>query len=198
MKLQIVASLLPLLASAAPTAESAKDAAPEPAFGVMAVRSASPIHFLPMTAASQKFWLGGETSSYCPTPPVPKEDCPPGTDTVFSPGGYALNVMVPGGQRIYVDPTGALRFTQAHSGAIPPGSAIGPFEYTPGDSYGRFTFTGFGADGFMACPAEDDRWQVFAAIQNATVPGGDVGACLGFSAIAPTAQHQGFAAWQYN
>lgn len=107
------------------------------------------------------------------------------------------NVMVPGGQRIFVDPSGALGFTQAHSASIPPGSALGPFEYTPGDSFGHFTFKGFGAKGFMACPAEDNRWQVFAAIQNATVPGGDVSKCLGFSALAPTAKKQGPAAWQY-
>ena len=72
--------LLPLLAAAAPTAPQ------NPAFGVMSARSASPIHLLPMTASGQKFYLGGETSSYCPL----TEGCPPGDQTVFGPGGYGL------------------------------------------------------------------------------------------------------------
>jgi hypothetical protein len=48
----------------------------------------------------------------------------------------------------------------------------------------------------MACPTDDARWQVFAALQNATVPGGDVSACLGFSAIALTYEGD-VPAWQY-
>lgn len=36
-------------------------------YGVVAARSGSPIHFLPMTAADSKFWLGGESRTYCPT-----------------------------------------------------------------------------------------------------------------------------------
>ncbi|KAB8076929.1 hypothetical protein BDV29DRAFT_73087 [Aspergillus leporis] len=187
MKVSLALSLLlPLLAAAAPTAPE------NPPFGVMAGRSASPIHLLAMNAAGQKFWLGGETTSYCPLP----EGCPAGTSTVFSPGGYGLNVMVPGGQQVYVDPSGALSFTQAHSAYIPDGSARGPFNYEPGENFGHYTFNGWGASGFMACPTEDNRWQVFAAIQNATVPKGDVNECLGFSAIAPTAD-QSAAAWQY-
>jgi hypothetical protein len=81
MKVSLALSLLlPLLAAAAPTAPE------NPPFGVMAGRSASPIHLLAMNAAGQKFWLGGETTSYCPLP----EGCPAGTSTVFSPGGYGL------------------------------------------------------------------------------------------------------------
>ncbi|KAB8273009.1 hypothetical protein BDV30DRAFT_211330 [Aspergillus minisclerotigenes] len=189
MKFSMVPSLLlPLLAAAAP-------AAPEnPPFGVMSARSASPIHLLPMTASGQKFYLGGKTQSYCPLPE--SKDCPPGTETVFSPGGYGLNVNVPGGQQVYVDPQGALSFTQAHSAYIPEGSAVGPFTYKPGEQWGYYSFNGWGASGFMACPTEDNRWQVFAAVQNATVPKGNVADCLGFNALAPKAAKEA-AAWQY-
>ncbi|OGM45715.1 IgE-binding protein [Aspergillus bombycis] len=157
MKFSMVPSLLlPLLAAAAPTAPE------NPPFNVMATRSASPIHFLPMTASGQKFYLGGETTSYCPI----SEGCPPGNQTVFAPGGYGLNVMVPGGQQVYVDPNGALSFTQAHSAYIP------------------------------EAPPWDYRWQVFAAVQNATVPKGNVAECLGFNALANKAAPEA-AAWQY-
>ncbi|KAE8152403.1 hypothetical protein BDV25DRAFT_67183 [Aspergillus avenaceus] len=183
MKLSAVSSfLLPLLAAAAE---------PTP-FGVMSSHSASPVHLLPMNAAGQKFWLGGETSSYCPI----SSGCPDGKYTVFAAGGGALDVVVPGGQQVYVDEDGALSFTQAHSAYIPPGSSLGPFEHKPGKPFGYYSFNGWGATGFMACPTEDSRWQVFAAIHNATVPQGNVNDCIGFSALAvPSNATAG--AWQY-
>lgn len=85
MKTFIASLALPLLAAAAPAC-TPPDA--NPPFGVMAVRSASPIHYLQLNAAGQKFWLGGQTSSYCPTEVV--QDCPPGNQTVLAPGGNAL------------------------------------------------------------------------------------------------------------
>lgn len=118
--------------------------------------------------------------------------------------------MVPGGQAIYVAPDGALSFTQAHSAYIPPGSAVTGFSYTPHETeegrgtYGFNGMGGAGAGGFMACPdslgAENPDWQVFAAVQNATVPTGDTADCLGFKAMALTytAPHEdGPVAWQY-
>ncbi|CAG8327267.1 unnamed protein product [Penicillium salamii] len=180
---------LPLLAAAAPASEPTSN----PNFGVMAVRSASPIHYLQMNAAGQKFYLGGETASYCPDQ-VPQ--CPPGKETIFTPGGSSLDVNVPGGQQVYVDPNGALSFTQAHSANIPAGSAIGPFVYSPDKPWAHYSFNGWGASGFMACPTEDSRWQVFAAIKNATVPKGNVEECLGFSALALPYDGD-VPAWQY-
>lgn len=82
MKYILISLALPLLVAAAPVGE------PNPPFTVMAIRSASPIHYMQMNAAGQKFWLGGETTSYCPTQVVP--NCPPGNQTVFAPGGNAL------------------------------------------------------------------------------------------------------------
>jgi hypothetical protein len=147
-----------------------------------------------MNAAGQKFWLGGQTSSYCPT--QVGQNCPPGNQTVLAPGGNSLDVVVPGGQQVYVDPAGALSFTQAHSAYIPPGSSVGNLAYEPGTPWAHYTFNGWGASGLMACPTEDNRWQVFAAIDNATVPSGNVGDCLGFSALA--LPYKGDApAWQY-
>lgn len=107
--------------------------------------------------------------------------------------------MVPGGQQVYVGPQGGLRFTQAHSAFIPRGSSLGPFKYKPesDEPFGQYLFKGWGASGFMACPTKHgDRWQVFAAIQNATVPTGNVNDCLGFFAAAVT--HKGPpSAWEY-
>lgn len=68
----------------------------------------------------------------------------------------------------------------------------------------------------MACPAKQGsstptpspvrrqaapsapRWQVFAALQNATVPSGNVGDCLGFDALAvPVNVTSDQLAWEY-
>lgn len=55
----------------------------------------------------------------------------------------------------------------------------------------------------MTCPNEDRRWQVFAAVQNASVPSGNVRDCLGFEAAALPWEGEngedggGAAAWQY-
>ncbi|KAL5363023.1 hypothetical protein BJX96DRAFT_111824 [Aspergillus floccosus] len=175
-------------------------------FGVMASRSASPIHFLPLNARGGHFWLGGKTSSYCPEQVEEMGGvCPPGTETAFF-GERSLAVEVPGGQQVYVDAAGALSFTVPHSGYIPPGSSTGPFEYTPGKPIGHWVYKGQGASGFMACPVpvngtadvqKSPQWQVYAALQNATVPSGSVGDCLGFSAMAISRNGSDFAAWEY-
>lgn len=215
MKFTIPTVALPLLAAAAPITEPAAN----PAFSVMAIRSASSIHYQPLNAAGQKFYLGGKTASYCP---AQVSHCPPGNQTVFAPGGSSLvshnshsspkthilqrttttpannnqDTMVPGGQQVYIDPSGALSFTQAHSANIPQGSSLGPFHYADDEPWAHYSFAGWDATGFMACPAGDNRWQVFAAIQNATVPHGNVDECLGFSAVALTYTGD-VPAWQY-
>ena len=95
-----------------------------------------------------------------------------------------------------MDRTGALSFTQAHSASIPQDSYVGGLSYDSGNPWSHFGFNGWGASGFMACPTEDNRWQVFAAMQNATVPSGNVSDCLGFDAIALTYSGS-IPAWQY-
>ncbi|KAI2787260.1 hypothetical protein POX_f07623 [Penicillium oxalicum] len=189
-------------------------------YGVVAARSGSPIHFLPMTAADSKFWLGGESRTYCPTL-VP--NCAQRTNETVLFGERGLDVIVPGGQALYVDRTGALSFTRPHSSYIPPGSSVGPFKVHPGRNFGTWTYKGQGASGFMACPApastnstmasgrrrlsrqqggsvsvQHSRWQVFAALRNATVPTGNVDDCLGFEALAiKTNLTSDELAWEY-
>jgi hypothetical protein len=48
----------------------------------------------------------------------------------------------------------------------------------------------------MACPAGGDSWQVFANLNNATVPQGNVSQCLSFDALAIDST-QNYAAWEY-
>ncbi|KAJ5100568.1 hypothetical protein N7456_006620 [Penicillium angulare] len=203
MKISALLSLVPLVAALPGSrvgSTKTKDA--NGAFGVIAARSGSPIHFLPLTASGSHFFLGGESSTYCPSEVVP--GCSRRTNDTIIYGQSALDVVVPGGQAIYVDRSGALSFTTPHSGYMPAGSSSGPFVYTPGNSQnplGSWTYNGEGASGFMACPVPRAQptgnsaarraassaaptWQVYAALQNATVPTGKVNDCLGFDALA--------------
>lgn len=108
---------------------------------------------------------------------------------------YKQSVNVPGGQRVYVAPTGELGFTQAHSGYIPPGSLLGPFEYDQGFPFGRYSFDG---RTFLACPSgnEDPSWQVYVDIQNAIVPTRNIDDCRPFRAVTEVFLSPP-AAWQY-
>jgi hypothetical protein len=208
------------LAAALPGSRTSSSKPSNGPFGVTAARSGSDIHFLPLTASGGHFWLGGKSQTYCPS--SVGASCYKQNDTIIY-GGNALDVIVPGGQQIYVDGTGALSFTVPHSGYIPAGSSTGPFKYSPGQSIGTWTYSGQGASGFMACPvpqaasspsatpsatatplsaarrsAQRSQWKVYAALQNATVPSGQVSDCLGFEALAVslnvTSDHL---AWEY-
>lgn len=107
----------------------------------------------------------------------------------------SLDVSVPGGQQIYVAPTGELGYTTAHSASMPANSGVGPFLYTPQAGVGRVGGLSFQNGGFLACPveSEDNIYQVFAqAYGNQTTYATD---CLGFA--FSTSEWDGAIAWQY-
>ncbi|KGO73251.1 hypothetical protein PITC_002820 [Penicillium italicum] len=213
MKFSALLALTPLVA-ALPGHKQANNS--DAAFSVISARSASPVHLLPLNAAGTYFWLGGHAHTYSPIPGIPNTN-----QTVIT-NGHSLDVEVPGGQAIYVDNKGALRFTSPHSAYEPAGSSNGPFEYIPGTSFGHWNFKGLGASGFMACPTTNGtitngtsnygttnyrrsrrgaaavpQWQVYAALKNATVPLGKVEDCLEFDALAVSVNTTTPAAWEY-
>ncbi|TAQ89301.1 hypothetical protein B7494_g2386 [Chlorociboria aeruginascens] len=75
------------------------------------------------------FWIGKDTASYCPA--VDGIDCDdyPGDSTVLAGGNdtLSLDVVVPGGQQVYVGPDGALGYTLPHSVYMPNGSVTTGF-----------------------------------------------------------------------
>ncbi|OQE34802.1 hypothetical protein PENCOP_c015G07731 [Penicillium coprophilum] len=203
MKFSAILALAPLVA-AIPGSKEPKSS--DAAFSVISARSASPVHLLPLNAAGTYFWLGGHAQTYSPIPGIPDTN-----QTVIA-NSHFLDVEVPGGQAIYIDNKGALRFTSPHSAYEPAGSSDGPFVYTPGSSFGHWSYNGQGASGFMACPTSNNtatyrrsrrgaaaapKWQVFAALKNATVPTGKTGDCLGFDALAVAVNTTTPVAWEY-
>ena len=88
----VLASLLPFLASAKPI-HPRQSTTPTP-FGLIAGRSGSPIHLQTVNANGQRFWIGKDASTYCPSDVV--TDCPPGTSTeLLAADGTASMVTSP-------------------------------------------------------------------------------------------------------
>ncbi|KAL8865251.1 MAG: hypothetical protein Q9174_006987 [Haloplaca sp. 1 TL-2023] len=200
-----VCALIPLaLGSPIEVRNNDTPAPPAPiTFGAIAARSASPIHLQSINANGRAFWIGKNTTTYCPL--KPESNCPPGKDTIFSVGsggGAGLNTVVPGGQSIYVAPNGALGFTQAHSASYPPGSVFQKFTATEGTingALGQFSFEGLGATGFIACPVSKGKgpYQVYANVKgmkDSDVPSGCKNDCLGFNALTAPSDE---VTWQY-
>jgi hypothetical protein len=103
----------------------------------------------PVTAGGQRWTLGGQTSSYCPE--QVGDACPPGNITaiVASEGRAAMDVMVPGGQLVYLDPNWNVGYTQAHSAHIPSGSTVTGFAAYQGGGFVNLNGNGWG---WVACP----------------------------------------------
>jgi hypothetical protein len=165
-------------------------------FSLISSRSGSDIQYAPVTASNQSIWLNKPTGSYCPSNIKPTGGCPPGNTTDFTGGDstLALGTVVPGGQQVYIElETGAVKYTEAHSAAIPEGdiqtgwnlSSINEIQYLANEH-----------GGFIACPAGKDKqgknfWQVFVELECLDFDE----KCLSFEAIASNTT--GADAWQY-
>ncbi|KAI1410679.1 hypothetical protein F5Y13DRAFT_70807 [Hypoxylon sp. FL1857] len=74
-------------------------------------------------AAGQGFYTGTSgPATYCPDNVKP---CPEVQGTLVHAGMTGMAVAVPGGQSIYVAPSGAVEYTRAHSANLPEGSIVG-------------------------------------------------------------------------
>jgi hypothetical protein len=184
----ILVAAFATLAAAAPTARSTSDV-----LGLIATHSGNiNVHLRSINTSGLKFWIGKETTTYCPT-----TNCPNGTYTQLlasadSPS-VSLNVVVPGGQQAYVADDGSLSVTQAHSASTGTNGLRVPFSYTPAASEGTVGQLSFNGNGFVACPSgEESVYQIFAAgYPGFVAPEGCIGVGLATSVVdsAPV--------WQY-
>jgi hypothetical protein len=107
----------------------------------------------------------------------------------------SMSVIVPGGQRAYVAPTGKLQYTVPHSNNIPEGAVLDGFMCT-GDG-GRLTFLD---NDWFACPIgtvegqDEPGYEVYSA---AAFPGYEPVVGCTTIAIQP-AVYTGAAAYEYN
>lgn len=98
------------------------------------------------------------------------------------------HVIVPGGQRFYINALGALAYTRAHSGIIPENSIVGEIQAF---QEGGFIYAAGG--GWYACPAsEPGVYQIFNRLEGVVLDA----ACIGIN-IAVNSLEGGLFAWQY-
>lgn len=153
-------------------------------FTGLAIHSGSDIQYQSLNANDLSFWLGKNTTTYCPEQaglscPSNNKNSPP---TVFSRAAgsntLALSTAVPGGQLVYVDGTGALKLTQAHSGNTGEGATVTGFSVDAETGHVQFE----GQDWF-ACPVgEGDEPGVYGVYAVSKITGTNAGAgCTGFA-----------------
>lgn len=145
---------------------------PQSSFQGLAINSGSPIQFASVSANDENFWLHYKSSAYCP----PGIECSNTTSTLFTGGKDTLNlkVAVPGGQQVYVNDVGALRYTEPHSAAIGVGSSQTGFGVK---NEGQFDYLTYNGDGFLACPTDAEAYLIYVRGASAV---NDDAKCLGF------------------
>jgi len=183
-----VATLLAGTAAATPIAERSTGA-----FGLVALKTGSDLQFASIVANGGQLWIGKETASYCPE--SVGAACPAGNETSFAAGANAnvgMNVIVPGGQQLYISTDYAVSYTTAHSADTHGGKAQG-WVYTaaPEGRVGSLTFPDYG---FLACASPEGP----GIYSIAATPGGTgTGNCTSISLGAVT--YDGApTAWQYS
>jgi hypothetical protein len=95
---------------------------------------------------------------------------------------------------VYVNGTGSIKFTQAHSAGMDAGSTTTGWEYIPAimEGYGQLIYNG--QHGFLACPLGSDGGRDIKAIMNNVIPTG----CDVVNLLVPDAgKTDAPAAWQY-
>ncbi|KAH9900371.1 hypothetical protein F4778DRAFT_781912 [Xylariomycetidae sp. FL2044] len=125
-----------------------------------------------VNATGQAFWAGKPTGVYC-APGTPYSASYPNTTVIRAAAGgggtVGLAVVVPGGQRIYVAPAGALSFTIAHSAYIPEGSYTTGIEVAEGGD--ELLFTAVENSGWYVCGdgSGGEAVQIFALVPAAAI-----------------------------
>lgn len=167
----------------------------------MALRSGSPIHFHSLNAIAGRFYLGGNTTSYCP-PEI--EDCPPGNITVFK-DSCALSSEspdYPSGQTLWNTDNGVIGYD--FSQPRPENAYNCPWYLVASENiaFAATIESMYGAGEFSACPTgADDIWQVMRSSTNVTAlepPQGDASQCLSVDLVALGYNATEYGAWVYS
>ncbi|KAM3081288.1 hypothetical protein ACMFMG_005243 [Clarireedia jacksonii] len=153
----------------------------------------SPFQGLEIVAHNGALWIGKTTTAYCPL----KDNCPTGNSTAFTSNGngnVAMNVVVPGGQQLYISTDYGVKYTAPHSADIHGGKADSWTYSPPGvptpTSVGVLEYPGYG---FLAC-ADPEGEGIYSI--NATPGGTGTGNCT--SIRLGTEAYTGAPVWEYS
>ncbi|KAF3919672.1 hypothetical protein ABW20_dc0105619 [Dactylellina cionopaga] len=140
---------------------------------------------LNMEAFAGYFYMGQKSASVgCSPEDRAANSCPIGGTTrvkIWYAGTASLDVTVAGGQQIYIDNNGTLRYTAPEKLVIPEGSTTTGFKVSQ-DKNGKFVFSNSNGP-ILACPLGGPLYRIFVDIggktlQNENVPGKDKSKCL--------------------
>lgn len=142
--------------------------APAIRFHASTLHSTNPaLNDQPISAHSSYLALRPDATTGCPGTVVPhcasySNATVLALDPSTADAHLGLAAAVPGGQHVYVDPAGALRYTLAHSGHLVEGAVASGFVYdaAAGGLQFRGKAAGGWADGFVACPRQEG-WLLF-------------------------------------
>jgi len=172
-------------------------------FGGLSLATGTAVHLSPIAANGLEFFIGKNTTTYCPEDSVVDCSGVNTNSTIFSyfngQGTVGLDVSVPGGQQVYVTAgnetagqlAGELKFTQAHS-AQTDGPALFDGFTTVYD--GIFQFEG---KDWFACPVDDfnSGYGIWAVSRVAGSNAGE--SCISFQWKVVQVDDSQATAWQY-
>ncbi|KAF2235597.1 hypothetical protein EV356DRAFT_500106 [Viridothelium virens] len=155
-------------------------------------------------ACTSRFWIGDGPCTYCPQNVSRIGQCPPAGQTQLFEGS-AMNVEVPGGQKYYLAPDGALSYTGINVGEIPEGAVLNATAYQ--DGMFIYDEVKYPPSTWMACPKINGTslaggrkptpgvWQVFGILKGVSFQN-RLG-CVGVTLLARAGEKQFVGAWEY-
>ncbi|KAJ5600071.1 hypothetical protein N7450_001138 [Penicillium hetheringtonii] len=173
-------------------AAAAKTVGGQPTRFDVVVVSEGPVQYRAISQSASFFYLGegkGFTDSFCP-PKVEKADSVVGGQVIYVDSSYAVRASGPDGRSHETD-GGSFKFNDSIAG----------FKYVAGSNYGTWEYRNDGVDGFLACPYNNDIYQLYVNSIDAKPPRGQkVDDCVSFTVGAfeyylPV--NASAAAWQY-
>jgi hypothetical protein len=109
-----------------------------------------------------------------------------------------MDVYVPGGQQVYLNPFWNIGYTAPHSAFIPPGSLVTGFGAYKGGGFVNLNGNGWG---WVACPptaagggGNDGRWNLVA---KNTTNAKNLGNCYAVNLKIKELPQNTFGAWEY-
>lgn len=173
-------------------------------YSVVASRSGSPLHGLPLNAIFGRFYLGGVPSTYCPRNAIDGKVCPTGNTTVFR-DSCTLDSENPryfdiAEQTIWSTASGVIGY---NTDEVPPRDTFCPW-YLSKSKDPAFVASiqpVYGADGFLACSTEEvGIWQVLRHSSDRSLIHqyeNNSGDCLSIDLMAVSYDDPTYAAWIY-
>ncbi|KAI0548671.1 hypothetical protein F4679DRAFT_596590 [Xylaria curta] len=175
---------------------TASIAAADRYFSISTFNPGTQVDGLQVHAANKGFHTGlSGPSTKCPL--TDPSACPPVLGTLVVWKMRRMAAMVPGGQGVYIQADGQVKYEMAHSHHIPPGAVTGCWQDETADEFGNVVFNfndGNGHTGLALCY---DDYSNSSATLYAKTEGSKVGLCTDILGLTLTDGGSAVGCWQY-